>query len=117
VNWPGHRLHLMVMCKPDGSVVSHSKQRNVRGMFPGAEQYTSVIYDVYDRYVEMYGLDAVIPIERTDIGNIAMSAVPIEPELFFRCMAFKGAEIICRVATGSSWTCGSRRTTMSVSTL
>ena len=99
VNWPGHILHLMVMCKPDGSVVSHWKQRNVRGMFPGAEQYTSVIYDVYDRFVEMYGLDAVIPIERTDIGNIAMSAVQFEPELF-RCMAFKGAEIICRVATG-----------------
>ena len=89
----------MVMVKPDGSVVQHWKQRNVRGMFPGSEQYTSVIYDVYDRFVEMYGLDAVIPVERTDIGNIAMSAVQFEPELF-RCMAFKGAEIICRVATG-----------------
>ncbi|MCB1597478.1 MAG: hypothetical protein KDI87_07195, partial [Gammaproteobacteria bacterium] len=28
-----------------------------------------------------------------------MSAVQFEPELF-RCMAFKGAELICRVATG-----------------
>lgn len=98
-NWPGHILHVMVMVKPDGSIVQHWKQRNVRGMFPGSEQYTSVIYDVYDRFVEMYGLDAVIPVERTDIGNIAMSAVQFEPELF-RCMAFKGAEIICRVATG-----------------
>ena len=68
-------------------------------MFPGSEQYTSVIYDVYDRFVELYGLDAVIPVERTDIGNIGMSAVQFEPELF-RCMAMKGAEIICRVATG-----------------
>jgi hypothetical protein len=90
-NWPGHILHLMVMAKPDGSIVTHWKQRNVRGMFPGGEQYTSVIYDVYDRFVEMYGIDAVIPVERTDIGNIAMSAVQFEPELF-RCMAFKGAE-------------------------
>ena len=79
--------------------MKHWKQRNVRGMFPGSEQYTSVIYDVYDQFVEMYGLDAVIPVERTDIGNIAMSAVQFEPELF-RCMAMKGAEIICRVATG-----------------
>ena len=99
-NWPGHILHLMVMMGPDGNVVAkHWKQRNVRGMFPGSEQYTSVIYDVYDRFVEMYGIDEVIPVVRTDIGNIAMSAVQFEPELF-RCMAFKGAEIMCRVATG-----------------
>ncbi len=99
-DWPGHILHLMVMIGPDGKVVAkHWKQRNVRGMFPGSEGYTSVIYDVYDQFVEMYGLDAVIPVEKTDIGNIAMSAVQFEPELF-RCMAFKGAEIIARVATG-----------------
>ena len=99
-NWPGHILHLMVMVGPEGNVVAkHWKQRNVRGMFPGSEQYTSSIYDVYDRFVEMYGLDAVVPVVRTDIGNIAMSAVQFEPELF-RCFALKGAEIICRVATG-----------------
>lgn len=98
-DWPGHILHLMVMVTPDGRVIKHWKQRNVRGLFPDSEQYTSAIYDVYDRFVEMYGIDAVIPVERTDIGNIAMSAVQFEPELF-RCMAMKGAEIICRVATG-----------------
>jgi predicted amidohydrolase len=100
VNWPNHILHLMVLLGPDGKVrATHWKQRSVRGMFPGSEQYTTTIYDVYDRFVEMYGLDAVIPVERTDIGNIAMSAVQFEPELF-RCMAMKGAEIIARVATG-----------------
>ena len=98
-NWPDHILHLMVLVEPDGRVATHWKQRNVRGLFPGSEQYTSSIYDVYDRFVEMYGVDAVIPVERTAIGNIAMSAVQFEPELF-RCMALKGAEIICRVATG-----------------
>jgi len=98
-DWPGHILHWMVMVGPDGKVATHWKQRNVRGMFPGSEQYTTSIYDVYDRFVEMYGMDAVIPVEQTDIGNIAMSAVQFEPELF-RCMAMKGAEIVCRVATG-----------------
>jgi predicted amidohydrolase len=77
----------------------HWKPRNVRGLFAGAESFTTSIYDVYDRYVEMYGIDRVIPVTRTDIGNIAMSSAQFEPELF-RCMALKGAEIICRVATG-----------------
>ena len=99
-DWPDHILHLMVMVGPDGELAArHWKQRNVRGMFPGGEQYTTAVYDVLDRFVEMYGQDAVIPIARTGIGNIALSAVQFEPELF-RCMAFKGAEIICRVATG-----------------
>src|SRR3546814_11095880 len=76
-----------------------SSDLNMRGMWPCVEQFTTTIYDVYDRYVEMYGLDAVIPVERTDIGNISLSSVQFEPELF-RCMTLKGAEIILRTATG-----------------
>ena len=99
-DWPDHILHLMILLGPDGEIAAkHWKQRNVRGLFPGSEQYTTSIYDVYDRFVERYGVDAVIPVARTGIGNIGMSAVQFEPELF-RCMAVKGAEIICRVATG-----------------
>jgi predicted amidohydrolase len=99
-SWPGHVFNWQVMVGPQGDVVDvHWKQRNVRGMFPGAENITTTIYDVLDEYVERYGQDRIVPIARTDIGNIAMSAVQFEPELF-RCMAIKGAEIICRVATG-----------------
>ncbi len=35
--------------------------------------------------------DGTYPVARTGIGNIALSAVQFEPELF-RCMALKGAE-------------------------
>ncbi len=99
-SWPGHVFNWQVMVGPAGQLVDvHWKQRNVRGMFPGAENITTTIYDVLPEYVERYGWDRVVPVARTDIGNIAMSAVQFEPELF-RCMALKGAEIICRVATG-----------------
>lgn len=99
-DWAGHTMNTQLLIGPDGKLrARHWKQRNMRGMWPGVEQFTTTIYDVYDRYVEMYGLDAVIPVERTDIGNISMSAVQFEPELF-RCMAMKGAEIILRTATG-----------------
>ncbi len=98
--WDGHTVNTQVLIAPTGKIIAkHWKQRNMRGLFPGIEQFTTTIYDVYDRYVEMYGLDQVIPVEKTDIGNISLSSVQFEPELF-RCMALKGAELILRTATG-----------------
>ena len=83
-----------------GEVVDkHWKARNIKGVFFGFELFTTTIYDVLDRYIEMYGADRVIPIARTPIGNIATSSVQREPELF-RAMAMKGAEIILRTASG-----------------
>lgn len=99
-DWPGHVMNMQLLFGPEGKLRAHHwKQRARRGTHPGREQITTCIYDVLDRYVEMYGWDAVIPVERTDIGNIAMSAVQYEPELF-RAQAMKGAEILCRSATG-----------------
>jgi len=99
-DWPGHTMNTQVLVGPSGKIIArHWKQRNMRGMWPGVEQFTTTIYDVYDRYVEMYGQDAVIPVVQTPLGNIAMSSVQREPELF-RAMAIKGAEVILRTATG-----------------
>jgi hypothetical protein len=47
----------------------------------------------------MYGRDAVIPVTRTPLGNLCTSSIQREPELF-RAMAFKGAEVILRTASG-----------------
>src|SRR3546814_14487790 len=77
-DWAGHTMNTQLLIAPTGELIArHWKQRNMRGMWPGVEQFTTTIYDVYDRYVEMYGLDAVIPVERTAIGNIPLSSVPL----------------------------------------
>ena len=99
-DWPGHVLSITTIIDPKGEIVGkHWKARNIKGVFHGFELFTTTIYDVYDRYVEMYGLDEVIPVTRTPIGNIATTSTQLEPELI-RAMAMKGAEIVLRTATG-----------------
>jgi len=99
-DWPDHVLSITTIVGPDGEIVDkHWKARNIKGVFPGVELFTTTIYDVLDRYVEMYGADAVLPVTRTPYGNIVTSSVQREPEIF-RAFAIKGAEIILRTATG-----------------
>lgn len=99
-DWPDHVLSITSIVDPTGAVIAkHWKARNIKGVFYGWELFTTTIYDVLDRYVEMYGIDEVLPVTRTDVGNIATTSTQREPELV-RGMAMKGAEIILRTATG-----------------
>ncbi|MEM9529536.1 MAG: nitrilase-related carbon-nitrogen hydrolase [Pseudomonadota bacterium] len=99
-DWPRHLLSVTTIIGPDGAVVDkHWKPRNIKGVFPNVELFTTTIYDVLDAYVEMYGPDAVIPVTRTPVGNLATTPVQREPELF-RAYAMKGAELLLRTATG-----------------
>jgi len=91
---------MTVLIDPKGDVISKQwKHRNVHGMFEGFELFTTTAYDVLDRYVEMYGWDAVIPVARTDIGNLCFSPCVYEPEPY-RAMALKGGEFLVRTHTG-----------------
>jgi predicted amidohydrolase len=99
-DWPGHILSITSIIGPDGKLVARDwKARNIKGAFGNFELVTTTVYNVLDRFVEMYGLDAAIPVHRTPIGNLATSSVQLEPELF-RAMAMKGAELILRTASG-----------------
>ena len=99
-DWPQNLLSITTIMNDKGEIVDRQwKARNIKGVFFGFELFTTTIYDVLDRYIEMYGVDRVVPIARTPLGNIATSSVQREPELF-RAMAMKGAEVILRTATG-----------------
>lgn len=100
-DWPGHALSITTVIDPTGAIIAKNwKARNVKGMFGGAtELFTTTIYDVLTRYIEMYGEDAVVPIIKTPIGNLMTSSIQREPE-YFRAGAIKGAEIILRTASG-----------------
>jgi predicted amidohydrolase len=100
--WPRHVINMSVIVGPTGDIVArHWKARNVLGLFGENALIGTTVYDVLDRYVEMYGWDAVLPVARTDIGNIAMTAVGMEP-LLYQCLALKGAEILVMSVTGGS---------------
>jgi len=101
-DWPDHVLSITTIIGPDGNIVDkHWKLRNLKGVFAGFEVITTTIFDVMDQFVEMYGRDAVIPVTRTDIGNLATTATQYEPEII-RSYALKGAEIMLRAATSGA---------------
>lgn len=106
-DWPGHFVSTGVVVGPSGDVVAALwKVRNARGGSRGTnrgalpqEMFATSVYDVLDQYVEMYGWDAVWPVARLDIGNIAMQAWRREPEIA-RAMAIMGTEILIKTAGG-----------------
>jgi len=99
-SWPNHVLSITTIVGPDGTIVDkHWKVRNIKGVFQGMELFTTTVYDVLDEFIERYGLDAVVPVTKTPIGNLATSSIQREPE-FMRALAMKGAEVILRTATG-----------------
>ena len=98
--WPGHLLLNGVLIAPDGKIAAnHWKTNNSRGFKPGWDIFTTSIYDVLDRYREMYGEDAVLPIARTDIGNISCSITPGQSDVL-RAHAMKGLELRLSSSSG-----------------
>lgn len=76
-----------VIYAPDGAVVLRYRRM--------ISLYTPTPYDVWDRYLEAYGADAIFPVADTDIGRL--SAIASEEILYpeiARMTVFRGAEIL-----------------------
>ncbi len=97
--WPGHILSINAVIGRDGEVKEKFwKTRNIKRLTPGAEIPTTTIESVRDKYRARYGIEAEVPVLRTEFGNIAVSTVQLDP-FVFAAFAMRGTEIMFRTAT------------------
>lgn len=71
---------------PSGNLILRYRRLN--------SMYAPTPHDVWDKYLDIYGLDGVFPVAKTEIGNLACIASEeiLYPELA-RCLMMRGAEI------------------------
>jgi predicted amidohydrolase len=86
--FPGFYFQTSFVVAPSGEVVL--RYRRLLSMFAPSP------HDVWDAYLDRYGLDGVFPVARTEIGNLACIASEeiLYPEIA-RALAFRGAEVFC----------------------
>ena len=95
VHFPGLYFQGNVVHSPAGEVVL--RYRRLHSM------YSPSPYDVWDAYLDAYGLDGVLPVARTEIGNLAAIASEeiLYPELL-RSLALRGAEVFVHPTSEAS---------------
>lgn len=85
-NFPGLYFQTCFVLDPSGSIVLRYRRLN--------SLFAPTPHDVWDKYLDCYGLEGVFPVAKTDIGNLAALASEeiLYPEVA-RCLAMRGAEI------------------------
>jgi predicted amidohydrolase len=85
-NFPGLYFQASFLIAPSGDVVLRYRRLN--------SMFAPTPHDVWNRYLDVYGLDGVFPVARTEIGNMAAIASEeiLYPEIA-RAHALRGAEI------------------------
>ena len=86
-HFPDLFFQVSFVIDPSGEVILRYRRLN--------SMFAPTPHDVWDRYVEIYGLDGVFPVVETEIGRLAAVASEeiLYPEVT-RCMAMRGAEVI-----------------------
>jgi predicted amidohydrolase len=95
-HFPGLYFQACVIFAPDGSVALRYRRLN--------SMFAPTPHDVWDRYLEIYGIEAVFPVADTPIGRLAAIASEeiLYPEIA-RALALRGAEVFvhCSSEIGS----------------
>ncbi len=86
-NFPGYYFQACFVIDPSGEVVL--RYRRLISMFAPTP------HDVWDRYLDIYGIDAVFPVADTEIGRLSCCASEeiLFPEIV-RAHALRGAELV-----------------------
>jgi predicted amidohydrolase len=85
-HFPGLYFQTSFLIDPAGQVILRYRRLN--------SMFSPTPHDVWDKYLDVYGLDGVFPVAKTPLGNFA--AIASEEILFpeiARCHAMRGAEI------------------------
>lgn len=85
-HFPGYYFQTSFIVAPSGDVVLRYRRLN--------SMFSPTPHDVWDKYLDIYGLEAVFPVVDTEIGKLAPIASEeiLYPEVA-RCFAMRGAEI------------------------
>ncbi len=86
-NFPSLYFQVCFIIGPNGDVILRYRRLT--------SSFEPTPHDVWDKYLDIYGLDGVFPVARTEIGNLAMIASEeiLYPE-FTRMHVMRGAEVI-----------------------
>ena len=86
-HFPGLYFQNCFVFDPSGAMVLRYRRLN--------SLYAPTPHDVWDRYLDHYGLEGIFPVAKTAIGNLAAVA---SDEILFpevsRCLMLRGAEIL-----------------------
>ncbi|MCA3255694.1 MAG: nitrilase, partial [Alphaproteobacteria bacterium] len=95
-NFPGLYFQTSFVIAPSGEVVLRYRRLN--------SMFAPTPHDVWEKYLDIYGIDGVFPVARTEIGNLAAIASEeiLYPEIA-RAHALRGAEVFvhCSSEIGS----------------
>lgn len=85
-HFPGLYFQTCFIIGPTGNVILRYRRLN--------SMFAPTPHDVWDKYLDIYGMDGVFPVAKTEIGNLAAIASEeiLYPEIA-RALAMRGAEI------------------------
>ncbi len=91
-NFPGLYFQASFIIAPSGDVVLRYRRLN--------SMFAPTPHDVWSKYLDIYGLDGVFPVVKTEIGNLAAIASEeiLYPEIA-RALALRGAEVFAHCSS------------------